>query len=293
MSRHRRWTRRHLDALLQVADPLRHSMPTGDGIETALDAIGTAIAGSSPRMRRPNRRRWNGKRRTALLLGAAALVIGAGVATGAILSAHTGRFPTKPEQVMGGPGEELNPGAPDFRAVALQIASDIPYPQGYESWRDFLISDEIRWSRGGALESSGALHGWFAASAFCAWVRNWRQARLAGDERDVAHAAQEVSAAPGWKAVTDEDPHPSPAVPGDLGSTKYTLFGWMLPYRDAVHAGDLTGVEHLLADGYGDACWSSDPAWTAELTAHREQWRTFSQAQFARQYEKFLARVGS
>ena len=103
MSRHRRWTRRHLDALLQVADPLRHSMPTGDGIETALDAIGTAIAGSSPRMRRPNRRRWNGKRRTALLLGAAALVIGAGVATGAILRAHTGRFPAKPEQAMGGP----------------------------------------------------------------------------------------------------------------------------------------------------------------------------------------------
>ncbi len=29
---------------------------------------------------------------------------------------------------MGGPGEELNPAAPDFRSVALQISADIPYP---------------------------------------------------------------------------------------------------------------------------------------------------------------------
>lgn len=55
-----------------------------------------------------------------------------------------------------------------------------------------------------------------------------------------------------------------------MGSTKYTLFGWMLPYRDAVLAGDRAGVERLLARGYGDKCWTSDPDWMAQIAAHPE-----------------------
>jgi hypothetical protein len=106
-----------------------------------------------------------------LLVAVAIVAISAGVATGAVVfGARTGLFPTKAEQAMGGPGEALNPAAHDFRAVALEIASDIRYPDRYGSWRDFLISREIRFADDGALESTGALHGWFAASAFCAWV---------------------------------------------------------------------------------------------------------------------------
>jgi hypothetical protein len=221
------------------------------------------------------------------------IAITAGVATGAIvLGARTGLFPTKAEQAMGGPGEALNPAAPDFRDVALQLASDVPYPAGYGSWRDFLISDEIRTTGTDGLVSSGALHGWFAASAFSAWLQAWRKAELVGDSVAAAHAARVISEAPGWKAVTDEDPHPDPSVRGDMGSMQSTLFGWMLPYRDAVLAGDRARVEHLLAAHYGDKVWTSDPAWRGQLAAHLE-WGTLSQSDMAAKYEQFLASARS
>jgi hypothetical protein len=209
-----------------------------------------------------------------------------------VLSAHTGHFPTKAEEAMGGPGEALNPAAPDFREVALEVAADIPYPTGYESWRDFLISDEIRTNDGDGLVSTGALHGWFAASAFCAWVQMWRQADLASDAAAAERAARVVASATGWKAVTDEDPNPDPSVTGDAGSTQYTLFGWMLPYRDAVLAGDRARVEHLLAIGYGDKCSTSDPEWRARLAAHPE-WGKLSRTQLAQEYRRFLASARS
>jgi hypothetical protein len=280
--------REAIDGLLETYDPVERSALVTEGIESALEEIGAGIAVT----RRAPQRRSIRRRRAVLLVGAAVLVTSATVAAGAVLSAHTGRFPTKAEVAMGGPGEALDPAAPDFREVALEVASDVPYPAGYESWREFLISDEIRTGAGAGVMSTGALHGWFAASAFCAWVHVWRQADLAGDTGAAAGAAQVVSEATGWKAVTDEDPHPDPSVPGDGGSTQSTLFGWMLPYRAAVAAGDRARVEHLLATGYGDKCWTSDPGWRAQMAAHPE-WGTLSRARLARAYERFLTSAGS
>ena len=282
-----------VDELLEAVDPVQESLVTSAGIESALDEIGAAITSRS-RPARPPRRvgRWMRRPRTVLLVGAAVIAAGSAVATGAVVGAHTGRYPTKAEEAMGGPGEALDPAAPDFRKVALEVASDIPYPVGYESWRDFLISDEIRTGGGDGLMSTGALHGWFAASAFCGWVHTWRQADLAGDVDTAARAAQVVSEAIAWKAVTDEDPEPDPSVPGDSGSTQYTLFGWMLPYRDAVQAGDRARVEHLLAMGYGDKCSTSDPEWRQQLASHPE-WGTLSRTELAREYERFLASARS
>jgi len=276
--------------LLRTSDPAPPSSLHGAGIEIALDEIGRGIR-SRPR-RRPLRRRATDRRRAALLVVAAVLVLVASVAAGAaVLGAHTGLFPSKAEEAVGGPGEALNPAAPDFRAVALQIASDIPYPAGYESWRDFIVSNEIRYADGG-VESTGALHGWFAASAFCAWLQRWRQAVIAGDVNAASLAAATIGRAPRWKAVRDEDPQPDPTAPNDPGAETGTLFGWMVPYRDAVLAGNLARVEHLLANGYGDGkCWSSDPLWMAQERSHRYTRANLSRAELARTYERFLARV--
>ena len=57
--------------------------------------------------------------------------------------------------------------------------------------------------------------------------------------------------------------------------------------RTAVLAGDTDRVEHLLANGYGDKCWTSDPAWRAQLAAHRD-WGILSRAELAQKYEQFL-----
>jgi hypothetical protein len=282
--------------LLEACDPVVRPVLASERIEGALDEIGASIT-SGPR--RTPRRRLIGGRRAVLVVAVAILVISAGVATGAVmLSAHTGLFPTEPEVAMGGPGEALNPAATDFRKVALQIASDIPYPEGYASWRDWILAEYFSTQDVGTdpgafaagLVSAGALHGWFAASAFCAWVQSWRQASIAGDANATAQAAQTIAQAPGWKAVTDEDPHPDPSAANDPGAESGTLFGWMLVYRDAVLAGDRARVEHLLATGYGGGgkCWSSDPDWMAQVAAHRE-WRSLSPNERVQKYEQFLA----
>jgi hypothetical protein len=299
------------DAFLEARDPVERSALTGDGIESALDEIGAEITSRSRRAT-SWRTRWlpTSKPRAALLIGFAVIGIGAAVAAGSQLSARTGRFQPTPEQIAkvakaspekakrmqsdlnaGGPGEALNPAGSDFRAVALQVASDIPWPSGYESWRAFLISDEIRMSGGGSLESSGALHGWFAMSAFYAWVLAWRHAEIAGDTEAVARAAKVISEAPRWKAVTDEDKKGKPLTKNHHRSRRSpsSLFSWMLPYRDAVLAGDRARVKHLLVTGfYGGRAQIYDPDWRALEDAHPE-WRTLSQSEQRKNYAQYLA----
>jgi hypothetical protein len=254
--------------LLRSIDPVDRLALTSPGIDAALEELGPAITGLSARLPRKRLARPV----FALGLAVLAVVIGGSVATAAILSAHTGRTMPKAQVPMGGPGEELNPAAPDFHSVALQIGADIPYPAGYGKWRDLVISDATDPS---GLVSSGALHGWFAMSAFCAWVREWDGAVAASDSPAAAQAAQTIAQAPHWKAVTDEDPHPDPAAANDPGAETGTLFGWLLPYRDAVLAGDRTRVEHLLAIGYGDGrCSLYDPAVRAQESARSKAARS-------------------
>jgi len=288
--------------LIRIADPVPSSALTSDGIEGSLDEIGAAITGRGRRSQPAARRRPVASRRTALAIAAALVALTAGVATAAVfVGARTGIFPSKAEEAVGGPGEALNPAASDFRAVALQIASDIPYPKGYDAWRKWVIQEQAPTPESGpggaqfpaGLVSSGALHGWFAASAFCAWVQSWRQATLAGNPSAAAQAARTVAQAPNWKAVRNEDPHPDPAAANDPGAEAGTLFGWMLPYRDAVLAGNRVRVEHLLAAGYGGGkCWLSDPEWMAKLRAHRDDWGRLSQSGLA-EVRAFLARERS
>jgi hypothetical protein len=291
-----------LDVLLDASNPVTRASISTRPIDSALDEVGVAITGRSLESTPVPRRRQ--RRRAGTVVLAAALVAATATVAAAVgLSAHTGTFQPTRQQIasadpddaarmqseldMGGPGEFLDPAAPDYRDVALQLASDIPYPQGYGSWRESLISQEVRFADGGT-ESSGALHGWFAASAYCAWVLEWHRAEVTGDTGAAADAARVVSAAPSWKAIRDEDPRPDASVPGDDGSTQYSLFGWMLPYRDAVLAGDRAGVERLLANGYGGKCWVSDPDWNAEIAAHPE-WGTQTKGEMAGHYEQYLA----
>src|SRR5581483_6135611 len=242
--------------IVRQLDPVGRADITTPGVESALGGLARAIvrqphAGDAPRSH---------KFRLGLAVAIVVAIAGAGVATAAgVFHARTGLYPSSTEVPAGGPGEELNPAAPDFRSVALQLSSDIPYPSGYASWRDRVISLELRTADDG-LVTTGALRGWFAASAFCAWVDDWRHATSAGNSSEAEQAASTIAAAPGWSAVTAEDPHPNPNAANDPGAETGTLFGWFLPYRDAVLAGDAASVNHLWATGYGDGkCRLADP----------------------------------
>lgn len=242
--------------LVRQLDPIAGTNLATPGIEEAFGQLANTIV-CQPRTVGPPRSR---RLKLGFAVVIVAAVVGVGVATAAgVFHARTGLFPSPADVPAGGPGEELNPAAPDFRSVALQLSADIPYPAGYESWRDLVITREIRFADGG-LETTGALRGYFAASAFCAWVGDWRQATTSGDSAEVRKAATAIAAAPGWSAVTAEDAHPNPAAANDPGAETGTLFGWFLPYRAAVLAGDSRRVDHLLATGYGDGkCRLADP----------------------------------
>lgn len=288
-------------ALLRQCDPLASTPVATPEVEDALAEIAQAIMRQPRQPRQPRRRMFAPPLRVAVVVAAVGLLIG-GVATAAVtLRAHTGLFPSKAEVPMSGPGEQLNPAAPDFNAEALKLAADIPYPAGYESWREWVLTVQFPKADIGSggtkfragLVTTGALRGWFAASAFCAWVQDWRQATVAGDSGAAAHAAQTIAAAPNWTAVGAEDPHPNPASPNDPGAEAGTLFGWMLPYRDAVASGDRGKAEQLLASGYGDGrCWLSDPAWMAEWRS-RSDWSKLSAQDLKSRYKQFLAQERS
>jgi hypothetical protein len=285
----------HLDRLLDACGGVEASTLTTEGVRAALDDIGATIVARSLADRPAPRKRSIVRLRTALLIAVALLVTSAAVTASTLMTAHTGKYPTKAEEQMGGPGEELNPAAPDFPDVAVQAAADIPYPAGYQSWRDFMLRtqapspQDLEAGEDVAI-STGALRAWFAASAYCAWIQEWRQADVAGDAPAAQQAAQVIAHAPEWKAVAAVDPHPDPSAANDLGAAPGTQFGWMLPYRDAVLAGDRAHVEKLLATGYGDGkCWISDPAWMAQVEAHGDDWGGLSERGLAQKYEQFLA----
>ncbi|MGD0166261.1 MAG: hypothetical protein ABSC51_03105 [Gaiellaceae bacterium] len=291
MKRHPKRPADHLDAFLEAGDPVDPAPLRSEGIETALDEIGISITNRTRPTPRAAWRRVITRPRAALVIGFAVVGTGAAVAASSQLSAHTGQYMPKREVPMGGPGEILNPSAPDFKDVALQISSDIPFPKAYERWREAVIAaNSFSETDVQVSVSSGALHGFFAMSAFCAWVLDWRHAEVAGDTAAAGRAAQVISEAPSWEAVTDEDPHPDPTVPGDGGFIHSTVFGWMLPYRDAVLAGDRAHVEHLLAThAYGGTCQINDWDWRALMTAHRSEWRDLSTAEWEQKYEQYLA----
>jgi hypothetical protein len=126
-------------ALLTRCDPFASAPISTPEVEDALAEIAQAIMRES-RQLRPRRRMFAPPLRVALVVAAVGVLIG-GVATAAVaLHAHTGLFSSKAEVPMGGPSEQLNPAAPDFNAVAQKLAADIPYPAGYESWREWVLT---------------------------------------------------------------------------------------------------------------------------------------------------------
>jgi hypothetical protein len=253
MATHHTHNAARLDNMLRAGDPIHGRVPASSGVETALELIGAAIVGQP---RRQRRRRLARTPRASLAFAATILSLaGAAAATTLFVNAHTGQYPKNRAEVrMGGPGEYLNVNGTNFRQVALLVSDGVPYPAGYATWREWVVRMyggpqpcPPASPRGCKMEvSTGALRGWFAMSAFTAWVVDWREAMLAGDQARAVRDAQAIGGALRWNAVTAEDPHPSISVPGDMGTTHTTLFGWMIPFIHAVHAGDRPRVDALI-----------------------------------------------
>jgi hypothetical protein len=274
-----------VDEMIASIDPVaRESLRTRE-IERAQDDIAAAIMTVPQRSARARRRRWLARPRHAIVIGALVAGLGGGIAAAAsFLSAHTGYYPTKHgiPITMGGPGEDLNPNAPDFCRVALQATSDIPFPARYASWHEWVIGFDFQIKHvsssvpcagapTGAHVTSGWLGQWVAASAFCGWAQAWAHDVGSRDRAGSAQDARAISDALDWRAVKLADPHPDDAPAGDApgGDGTKTPLGWMLSYQQAVRSGDRTRVERLLtgADGFGE-CVDFDPDLSNWLLHH-------------------------
>jgi hypothetical protein len=268
--------------LLRAHDPIGGGVAMTDGLARALDELGADIT-CVPRPARERRRtrRWRLTPRSLLLSGAIVAVIAGGAAAATqLLSTHTGHYATGWEINAGGPGEYLRISGTGFCQAGLRLSSDLAYPPGYGGWRPWVLvaeegvkhitssascgSDSAQAPPSGAHEvSTGALHGFFAMSSFCAWVYDWRHAKLSGNHDAAERAAEMIDGAPHWNAVLAEDPHPTagPVHQERYGLTgQHSLFGWFLPFRSAVLRGDITQVDKLIASNYGTAgCSYFDP----------------------------------
>lgn len=153
------------------------------------------------------------RRRARIVVGAviaaAALGVG-GVAAADIYTAGAARVPSMPRtKRLGGPGEKLDPTAPDYGTVIDEETTDIPFPsdEARQISRADLVADGRRDEPGSASVSTGAMRFWTARAAQCAWANEWVVAWEAGDDAASAEAAAMLVASPlDWPAVTDVDP---------------------------------------------------------------------------------------
>jgi hypothetical protein len=155
---------------------------------------------------RPRRSRW---KVVVAGLVAAGLVGVAGAAAGNVFSAHTGKGPVDAEDAeLGGPGERLDPRAPDFAAVIDETTDDIRFPTA--AARDSALAWELdNATRDGSdmtTLSSGALRLWTAGHALCSWSNTWAAALRTGDAATEERAAEVILDARTWPSITDTDP---------------------------------------------------------------------------------------
>ncbi len=192
------WSERH-GIVVREAAPEVPAFTEGEGsalwrqIETSAMSAGAG------------RSRWK-----AVVAGfvAVAVVGVGGAATAGVFSAHTGSGPVDAEDVeLGGPGERLDPAAPDFAAVVDEVTADIRFPS-VES-RNLAVSWEAEDLSSDAEPSSvstGALRLWTAGHALCSWSNTWAVALSTGDAAAANQAADVILGARNWPSITDTDP---------------------------------------------------------------------------------------
>lgn len=190
------WTHRHSALVAEAAPEVPPFTDTGlDGVWDEVTARRRASAGRG--------------RRVAILATSAALVLGmAGTAAASGILTHTGRGPSDSEDlVLGGPGERLNPAGNDFDSVLAEVTQDIPFPsdRAREISYRAQLEDAARDQGVSTAVSVGALRGFVANDAVCAWANSWAAAVSADDAVAKAVATAALQETTTWPAVTALD----------------------------------------------------------------------------------------
>lgn len=200
--KHAEWTENH-DRLLAGSSP-----HVEEPAEAELARVWNRVeTGLTPHEARQGRRWW-----VTAGVGVGAVVLAtSGIAAADLFSARTGHGPSDQEDAaLGGPGERLDPAAPDYGDVIAQEIVDIPFPT--DSAREFAIADQVNDARsarpGAERVSTGAIRAWIADAAVCAWSNQWAAATRDGDSTARGEAIEVIDEAASWPAVVAIDPTP-------------------------------------------------------------------------------------
>jgi hypothetical protein len=228
--RNQDWSERHAGAVRETA-PEVPSFTAGEQVALWQQIEVTAST------RRARRSRWKGVVAGVVAVGVVAV---GGAATAGVFSAHTGKGPVDAEDVeLGGPGERLNPRAPDFAVVLEEATRDIRFPsvQTRDSALSWEVKDELRPSSDElVLVSTGALRGWMAGHALCSWSNTWAVALRTGDAATEEQAADVILGARNWPSIADEDP--------DLANE--SEFAWLPDLERAIQSEDPSAAKDAL-----------------------------------------------
>lgn len=265
-----RHTKHHTELGALVAAAIPHTdSPTHAEVERVWNAVlGRSMVEPAPR---------RAGRRALTAVGIATVLLGtSGIAAAGVYTAHTGKGPVDSEdRAVNGPGERLNPAAPDFKNVVREETRDIPFPDDriraevVDRW----ATDLSGWAHHPANElSSDWLRAWVAGDAVCSWANQWAAASRDGDTDARAEAAEHIENAPHWPAIQAVDPQPySKRV--EFGTENHLVrsqFYYLGPLRQAIGGGSTNDVARALRlRGWG--CWPNEvPDLPAADPGHRD-----------------------
>lgn len=183
-------------------------------------------------------------------------------------------------------------GAPGYCQTIIDKTSSIPFPSGYQSWRNWTLlmlgSTKVgttlnekcndptqkyvdKGQYPGTYQTSllGAQLG-FTKVAFCAWTDQWVKAEESGDTATASTDAAEIAGALQWPLSQQLDPDAadhvlSPAPTGPFSAGRE--LGWFIPIQQAVAAGEVDQVKELFnyyattsTNPFPMNCWGYKPA---------------------------------
>jgi hypothetical protein len=182
-----------LDLLVAHADPIASSTLETPRISEGLDRLGRRVLASPKgRQSRPYRRR------SAVALGFASILLICSVAVGSMYTTHTGIFPKAGTD--NDSSELLRIDAPDFQPTVRSLVSEIPFPPGDSAVaRIPSYLHQLHNQEGTTMVQITGIKGQFSLQAVCAWRGYWLQ------EHALGHSANEQLAADGLGKVASSD----------------------------------------------------------------------------------------
>lgn len=235
-----------LDEQLRSANLVRTGVAEDAASCALLDEIGARIVASGRPLEGAGRGRFSRPTaRRGVILGSVVGVLAVGVAAAAtVLSTDTA-------------------GAPGFCQTVVSETASIPFPDGYQAWRNWALLQSTGPKLGTTLQElcAGTIAGehvadngvlspsgspatvvippisekvQFVEAAFCAWTDQWLNSQADRDTAAASQAASEIAGASQWQAAQEINQPDSHVGPQQLA--------WLAPVQQAVQANDVSAV---------------------------------------------------